>query len=154
GCSLFRRRSREVPATPWAVGARCAGSTAELAGRLPVTGYYCAPRRRKAPATSDIRACRQAQGVRRARFPYYVCAEGGGGGMVSANRTEMGLWEVFHIIPLGGVSVNLSANVSGNYLSAEPSGVVWANRRVASDWERFEMTLLEHASAGSVAPPS
>ena len=73
----------------------------------------------------------------------YVCAEGGGGGEVVANRDEISNWETFEMIDLGDNKVALKAH-NGQYVCAEDGGgrEVVANRDEISNWETFEMIDL------------
>jgi len=68
----------------------------------------------------------------------YVCAEGGGGGEVVANRHEIGVWETFELIDLENNKVALRAH-NGQYVCAEGGGggEVVANRNRIGVWETF-----------------
>lgn len=74
----------------------------------------------------------------------YVVAEGGGGGVVNANRPAIGPWETFTLTDLNGGTlesgnaVNIQA-ANGMYMVAEGGGggVVNANRPAAGAWEKF-----------------
>jgi len=70
----------------------------------------------------------------------YVCAVGGGGSEIVANRTAAGLWETFGLIALGNDWVALQAS-NGMYLCAEGGGgrEVVANRTTIGEWERFKL---------------
>jgi hypothetical protein len=83
----------------------------------------------------------------------YVCAEGGGGGAVVANRFKADPWETFHLqnftragALVSGDVVALQAN-NGLFLCAEGSGggPVVANRVVAASWEKF---VIERVTGG------
>lgn len=76
----------------------------------------------------------------RANNGQYVCAVGGGGGEVVANRDQIKEWETFELIQLEGGKVALRAN-NGQYLSAAGGGggKVLANQLHIKDWEIFEM---------------
>jgi len=77
---------------------------------------------------------------------YFVVAEGGGGGVVNANRTGIGSWETFTLIDLNGGAlesgdlVNIET-VVGYFVVAEGGGgdVVNANRTAAFAWETFRI---------------
>ncbi len=79
-------------------------------------------------------------------FGYFVVAEGGGGGVVNADRTGIGPWETFTLIDLNGGSlesgdlVNIQS-VGGYFVVAEGGGgdVVNANRTVPAEWETFRI---------------
>jgi hypothetical protein len=69
----------------------------------------------------------------------YVVAEGGGGGVVNANRTNRGAWETFTVqedLVLGKVSFQAS---NGKWVVAEGGGgrEVLANRSAVGAWEKF-----------------
>jgi hypothetical protein len=87
---------------------------------------------------------------------YYVCAEGGGGQPIVANRTGVGAWEVFiiHKIAPGpnspndryirsGDKVALTA-ANGQYWSADNGGGsgVTANRDGVGAWETFTIQFV------------
>jgi myo-inositol-hexaphosphate 3-phosphohydrolase len=59
----------------------------------------------------------------------FVCAEGGGGREVVANRDAIGAWETFKLIDRGNGNVALQA-ANGQYVCAEGGGggAVVANR--------------------------
>jgi len=69
---------------------------------------------------------------------HYVCAEGGGGQQVNANRTSANGWETFTVVPIGGNKVALMA-ANGQFLCANEGGghEVNANRNVPQGWETF-----------------
>ena len=77
---------------------------------------------------------------------YFVVAEGGGGGVVNANRGAIGAWETFTLIDLNGGAlesgdlVNIQT-VGGYFVVAEGGGgdVVNANRTAAFTWETFRI---------------
>jgi hypothetical protein len=87
---------------------------------------------------------------------YYVCAEGGGGREVVANRYAAGPWETFTLLDTNGGSlesgdtVNIQS-ISGYYLCAEGSGgrEVVANRYQPYSWEQFVITNL--STGGTVS---
>jgi carbamate kinase len=83
----------------------------------------------------------------------YVCAEGGGGGEVVANRDRAQEWETFTVerVPgrrgrgnvRTGDSIALRAD-NGQYVCAEGGGggEVVANRDRAQEWETFTVELI------------
>jgi hypothetical protein len=73
----------------------------------------------------------------------YLCAEGGGGEHVVANRNAIGGWETFKLLDLGNNMVALQA-YNGQYLSAEGGGGdgVVANRFMVLGWEKFKLINL------------
>ena len=76
----------------------------------------------------------------RASNGQYVCAEGGGGGVVVANRNAIGAWETFRLFDLGNGNVALRAS-NGQYVCAEGGGggAVVANRNAIGAWETFKL---------------
>ncbi|MDQ1260903.1 MAG: hypothetical protein QG575_84 [Euryarchaeota archaeon] len=68
----------------------------------------------------------------------YLCAEGGGGDGVVANRNAIGAWETFKLLDQGNGKVALQA-ANGQYLCAEGGGGdgVVANRNAIGAWETF-----------------
>ncbi len=70
----------------------------------------------------------------------YVCAEGGGGDGVVANRNLILAWETFGLIDLGGGNIALQA-ANGQYVCAENGGggAVVANRDWILAWETFKL---------------
>ena len=74
----------------------------------------------------------------------FICAEGGGGGAVVANRGALGAWETFTLHDLNGGNlvdgnkVTLQA-ANGKYVCAEGGGggAVVANRGAVGAWETF-----------------
>jgi hypothetical protein len=73
----------------------------------------------------------------------YVCAEGGGGGAMNVNRSGVGSWETFTVVPLGGSRVALRAS-NGKYVCAEGGGggAVTATRSQVGDWETFQVVSM------------
>ena len=73
----------------------------------------------------------------------YICAEGGGGQNLIANRDAIGPWETFTLTNLGNGKVALQAS-NGQYVCAEGGGgqLVVANRDVRGPWEEFTLTDL------------
>ena len=76
----------------------------------------------------------------RAANGQYLCAEGGGGQQVVANRNAISGWETFKLIDRGNSNVALQA-ANGQYLCAEGSGggAVVANRNSIGAWETFKL---------------
>ncbi|MDD4652164.1 MAG: hypothetical protein PHQ34_08025 [Methanothrix sp.] len=70
----------------------------------------------------------------------YLCAEGGGGGSVVANRNAIGAWETFKLIDQGNGYYALQA-ANGQYVCAEGGGggSVVANRNAIGVWETFRL---------------
>jgi hypothetical protein len=79
----------------------------------------------------------------RAANGQYVCAEGGGGREVVANRDQILGWETFSLIDLGNSRVALRA-ANGQYVCAEGGGgrEVVANRDQILGWETFELVSV------------
>ncbi|MCA9742175.1 hypothetical protein KC734_11585 [candidate division KSB1 bacterium] len=77
----------------------------------------------------------------------YVCAEGGGGREVVANRNEAAGWEIFTLYYAKDNKVALQAN-NGQYICAEGGGgrEVVANRNIVSDWETFTLVDMGNNS--------
>jgi hypothetical protein len=73
----------------------------------------------------------------------YLCAEGGGGREVVANRTSRGPWETFAMEVISVGKVALRAN-NGHYLCAEGGGgrELVANRPTRGVWETFALVDL------------
>jgi len=73
----------------------------------------------------------------------YVCAEGGGGREVVANRNWVNGWETFGIVDLGNNNIALRAN-NGQYVCAEGGGgrEVVANRNWVNGWETFGLSYF------------
>ncbi|NEP56870.1 MAG: hypothetical protein F6K31_07560 [Symploca sp. SIO2G7] len=77
----------------------------------------------------------------------YVCAEGGGGGSLIANRDEIGPWETFRLIHLSNKLDRTDAALvalqthNGHYVRAEDGGggLVVANGNAIGSWETFEL---------------
>ena len=70
----------------------------------------------------------------------YVCADGGGGHRLIADRDWIGAWETFKLIDLGDGNVALQAN-NGQYVCAEGGGgsSVVADRSHFDAWETFKL---------------
>ena len=69
----------------------------------------------------------------------YLCAKGGGGQQIVANRPSAGAWETFRLIDLDDGRVALQA-YNGQYLCAKNGGgdQIVANRDSVGAWETFE----------------
>lgn len=74
---------------------------------------------------------------------HYLCAEGGGGGQVLADRTKIDIWETFELIDLGNNNAAFKAH-NGQYLCAEGGGgkEIVANRDKLDIWETFKLIDL------------
>ena len=85
------------------------------------------------PWVSNLIALRAANGQ-------YVCAEGGGGSVVVANRNAIGAWETFRLLDRGNGNIALRA-ANGQYVCAEGGGgsIVVANRNAIGAWETFRL---------------
>jgi hypothetical protein len=70
----------------------------------------------------------------------FVCAEGGGGGAVVANRNAIGAWETFKLFDRGNGNVALQA-ANSQFVCAEGGGggAVVANRNAIGAWETFKL---------------
>jgi len=70
----------------------------------------------------------------------YVCAEGGGGQALIANRNWVQQWETFGLVDMGNGKVALQA-YNGQYVCAEGGGgqALLANRNWIKAWETFEL---------------
>ncbi|MCE7980123.1 MAG: hypothetical protein DYG89_02930 [Caldilinea sp. CFX5] len=85
----------------------------------------------------------------------WVCAEGGGGRELVANRGIPSTWETFSMIPIQGGTLQDGSLVAlqafnGQYVCAEKGGggIVVANRSARREWETF--TLHRVAGAGEL----
>jgi hypothetical protein len=79
----------------------------------------------------------------------YLVAEKNGGATVRSDRTAVGPWEKFHLVPEGPVKDGEQVSIqtgNGHYFSAQPRGNVDANRTAVGAWERF--ALINHSSPG------
>ncbi len=74
----------------------------------------------------------------------YVCAEGGGGRELVANRDVIGSWETFRMVDVGGGGFAFQAK-NGQYVCAEAGGgrELVANRDQIGPWETFSMEDLK-----------
>ncbi len=68
-----------------------------------------------------------------------VTAEAGGASALIANRTSLGLWETFDVIPVGTTQVAFRAHANGRYVCADRAGAaaLIANRTAVGLWETF-----------------
>lgn len=91
----------------------------------------------------DVERLGNGQVALRAWDGKYVCAEGGGGRELVANRDVIGSWETFGLIDLGGGGFALQAK-NGKYVCAEGGGgrELVANRDQIGPWETFRMEDL------------
>ncbi|NET60575.1 MAG: hypothetical protein F6K47_31895, partial [Symploca sp. SIO2E6] len=73
----------------------------------------------------------------------YLCAEGGGGQSVVADRDKIDIWETFTLHQLGDSKVAIQAH-NGQYVCAEGGGgqAVVANRDQIGPWETFTLHQL------------
>lgn len=73
----------------------------------------------------------------------YVCADGGGGGEVLANRSEIDEWATFDLVDRNDNRISLQAK-NGDYVCAEGGGgrEIIASRTKFSDWETFALDKL------------
>jgi type 1 glutamine amidotransferase len=76
-----------------------------------------------------------------------VVAEHGGTAPLIANRDEVGPWERFDLVDVGGGDVALRARANGRYVCAEGGGTapLIANRSQIGPWETF--TVIRNADA-------
>ncbi len=124
---------QEPSAGEMAMAADCPGGDAACSGGGSGSDSGSGSGGGSSPPPRLVVALRSASG-------HYVVAEGGGGGAVNANRTEIGAWEKFKVIPLGGASFALQAS-NGQYVVAEGGGGgdVNANRSTIGPWETFTL---------------
>jgi hypothetical protein len=75
---------------------------------------------------------------------HYLCAEGGGGREIVANRTEPGAWETFEVVKVDATHVALKAS-NGQFVCAENGGgrELVANRSDVGAWETFEVVPVD-----------
>lgn len=78
----------------------------------------------------------------RSALGFYLCAEGGGGGVVMADRLEAGPWETWTVTTHDDGTVSLQA-ADGRYLCAELDGSVVADRAEAGPWETFAIEVRD-----------
>jgi hypothetical protein len=76
----------------------------------------------------------------RAANGQYFAAEGGGGGIVNANRDVAALWETFKLREVGYNLFAISAS-NDQWVSCEFGRIV-ANRKVIGPWEKFTRIAL------------
>jgi hypothetical protein len=69
----------------------------------------------------------------------YVTAENAGASPLIANRTQIGAWETFKWLSLGGNDFALRSPANGRLVCAESSGnsALIANRSEVGAWETF-----------------
>lgn len=88
----------------------------------------------------------------RAHNGAYVAAEGGGGGILVANRYQIGPWETFRLIrvPQGDGRYALQTS-SGAYVAAENGGggALVANRPGIGPWESFRLLPIYYQGQGT-----
>jgi len=79
----------------------------------------------------------------------YLCAEGGGGHEVVADRPALGTWETFRLKWLSQNTLGLRA-FNGQYVCAEGGGghEVVANRDALAEWETFVWRLVSLGGGG------
>ena len=77
----------------------------------------------------------------RAHSGQYVCAYGGGGRDLVANRNNVGPWETFELIDLGNNGIALRAD-GGQYVSARGGRQATANNSSVGQWETFGLIDL------------
>jgi Fascin domain len=73
---------------------------------------------------------------------YFVCAEGGGGREVVANRIEAGPWETWRVHTWEDGRVSLQAH-DGHFLTATLEDTVECRAVVAAEWERFTIEIRD-----------
>lgn len=89
----------------------------------------------------------------KAQNGHYVVAEGGGGGVINANRPKASTWETFDLLVLGGGTllsgskVHLRTSNNAHYFCAEGGGggQLNATRRQPAEWETFEIIAPDSA---------
>ncbi|AUG82001.1 Protease-like protein [Kitasatospora sp. MMS16-BH015] len=83
----------------------------------------------------------------------YVTAENAGASPLIANRTAIGQWEQFDLIPLGGTNVALRAHADNRYVTAENAGAaaLIANRTAIAQWETFQLVTNADGSVSLLA---
>jgi len=83
----------------------------------------------------------QVVGLRARANGRVVCAEAAGGTSLIANRTAVGPWETFTIVPRGGGMVALRAAANNRYVCADDGGntALIANRTAVGQWETFQL---------------
>lgn len=83
----------------------------------------------------------QVVGIRARANGRIVCAENGGASPLIANRSAVGPWEQFTIVPRGGNNVALWSAANRRYVCADNGGAspLIANRYVVGPWETFQL---------------
>ena len=81
----------------------------------------------------------------------FVCAEGGGGRELVANRSSAGPWEIFTLFKLPGRDQVALKALNGQFVCAEGGGgrEVVANQSKAGEWETF--TLVKRPGNNKIA---
>lgn len=82
---------------------------------------------------------------------YFVCAEGGGGRELVANRNIIGEWEIFRLIKHDSHKVSFKA-ANGEYVSVCNNNKLFANTTVIGEREIFN--LIEIPVNSRVKPPT
>ena len=83
--------------------------------------------------------------VLRSHHDKWMCADRD---TLIANRGEVGPWEKFTPIPMGGNTVAIRSDF-GKYLVAEKNGKANANRPTAQAWEKFYVYKCVGEGAGA-----
>ncbi|BCB86306.1 S8 family serine peptidase [Phytohabitans suffuscus] len=81
-------------------------------------------------------------GIRANANNKFVTAENAGKASLIANRVEVGAWERFDIVNVGGGFVALRSKINNRYVTAESAGAkpLIANRTAVGDWEKFTLS--------------
>lgn len=87
-------------------------------------------------------------GLRAAVNGRFVTAENAGASALIANRTSIGPWETFDVVPIGGGLYGLRAHANGKYVCADAAGAspLIANRTSIGPWETFDLPLQSDGS--------
>lgn len=72
---------------------------------------------------------------------YYVCAEGGGGRELTANREYIDIWEMFESRELEDGNIALISN-TGHYVSSR-NGILTADSKIIGRYETFHLDQLK-----------
>jgi hypothetical protein len=102
-----------------------------------------------APVAPTPMAIADGEYALRTSTGHYLVAEDGGGGDANANRVQVGPWERFTVVNVGGGKVALRT-INGHYVVAENGGgaELHANRTEVGPWEQF---AIEGVGNGEVA---
>ncbi|OGU16984.1 MAG: hypothetical protein A2X61_07465 [Ignavibacteria bacterium GWB2_35_12] len=74
---------------------------------------------------------------------YFICADGGGGGNILADRESVGGWEIFYVIPVGDHKIALKTQ-KGKYVSvADNIETIKANKDSIGTTEIFDIVDLD-----------